>query len=130
MPDLAAMRYWAGQKLLHSPFHPLYLRLTGQKQIPKTYQRWVAAERPGPATPLDTSKYEIVIEPGAELAPDAAHWLMQRAEETGASRIYADEDCIGRHSPIFRPSRWSPELASHCDYIGGCYLRRLDEAAP
>lgn len=130
MPDLGPLRYWAGQKLLHSPFHPLYLRLTGQTPVPKTYQRWLAAERAGPSTPLDTSRYEIITEPGVELAPDAAHWLMRRAEETGASRIYADEDCAGRHSPVFRPSQWSPELAAHCDYTGGCYLRRLDEDQP
>ncbi|BDC47924.1 hypothetical protein F183_A02400 [Bryobacterales bacterium F-183] len=129
MPDWRALRYWAGQKLLHSPFHPLYLRLTGQTPVPKTYARYVAAERPGPSQPLDQTKYEIVTEPGVQLAPDAAYWLMREAENTGASRIYADEDCIGRHSPVFRP-QWSPELAAHCDYIGGNYLRRLDENDP
>ncbi len=128
---LGAVRYWAGQKLLLSPLHPFYLKVTGKEPKPRTYERWLAGERPGPEAPLDASRYELIVAPDAVPSPDAAYWLMREAERSGASHVYADEDrrdsATGRrHSPVFRPG-WSPELAAHCDYIGGCYLRRLTD---
>ena len=122
------VRYWAGQKLLHSKLHPLYLQVTGRQPKPQTYEQWLLGERQGPATPLDSGRYKFVLDADVAVAPDAAHWLMREAERTGAERVYADEDLLDetgrRHSPLFRPG-WSPELAEHCDSIGGCYLQRL-----
>jgi O-antigen biosynthesis protein len=128
LSTLETVRYWAGQKLLHSRFHPLYLKVTGKEPKPLTYDRFVAAEQPGPAVPLQADRYRFVLEPGVTVARDAAYWLMQEAESSGADRVYADEDQLDpttgrRHSPVFRPG-WSPELARHCDYVGS-YLQRI-----
>ncbi len=126
---LETVRYWAGQKLLHSPLHPLYLKLTRKEPKPQTYEAYLLAERLGPAAEMDASRFRMVLEPGVAPRADAAYWLMREAERSGATRVYADEDQVDpegrRHSPVFRPG-WSPELAAHCDYIGGCYLERLD----
>jgi len=129
LSTLETVRYWAGQKLLHSRFHPFYLKVTGKEPKPLTYDRFVAAEQPGPAVPLQTDRYRFVLEPGVNVAPDAAYWLMQEAERSGADRVYADEDQLDpttgeRHSPVFRPG-WSPELARHCVYMGS-YLQRME----
>jgi GT2 family glycosyltransferase len=126
---LETVRYWAGQKLLHSRFHPFYLKLSGKQPKPQTYEQWLAGERPGEAIALDGDRYELVLSAGVVAAPDAVYWLTREAERTGAAFVYADEDQVDahgrRHSPVFRPG-WSPELAAHCDYIGGAYLRRKD----
>lgn len=131
---LDAARYWAGQKLLHSRFHPLYLKVTGKTPKPATYEEYLRSERCGPVVALDTARYRLVLEAGVRTSDDAAYWLMREAERTGVSRVYADEDVMdpasgARHSPVFRPG-WSPELFQHCDYIGGCYLERLNSDAP
>ena len=128
---LDAARYWAGQKLLHSRFHPLYLKFTGKTPRPATYEEYLRSERRGPVVALDTARYRLVLEDGVRASEDAAYWLMREAERTGASRVYADEDVMdaARHSPVFRPG-WSPELFAHCDYTGGCYLERLNSDAP
>jgi hypothetical protein len=128
---LDAARYWAGQKLLHSRFHPLYLKVTGKTPRPATYEEYLRSERRGPVVALDTARYRLVLEAGVRTSEDAAYWLMREAERTGVSRVYADEDVMdpARHSPVFRPG-WSPELFAHCDYTGGCYLERLNSDAP
>jgi GT2 family glycosyltransferase len=122
------VRYWAGQKLLRSPFHPLYLKVTGQEPLPQTYEEWLRAETHGPSGVPLPDHYELVTQAGVTLSADAIHWLVREAEHNGATRVYADEDQLDpvtnqRHSPVFRP-HWSPELFAHCDYIGGCYLQR------
>ena len=128
-------RYWAGQKLLHSQYHDLYLKIIGKSPMPPGYEGWLKRETHGPAVDLDTSRFRMVTEPGVRVASDAAHWLMAEAERTGAARVYADEDPMEftwqgyrRHSPVFRP-QWSPELAANCDYMGGCYPERLGAGA-
>ena len=122
------VRYWAGQQLLHSPFHPLYLKVSGKEPKPQTYEQWLALERPGEILELDRDRFDLILAPGVIPSRDAIHWLVQNAERTGAACIYADEDQIDmqgrRHSPVFRPD-WSPELNANCDYVGGSFLRRL-----
>ena len=130
---LETVKYWAGQKLLHSPLHPYYLRITGNVPKPCTYARFIDAEALDPAdralnTPLPPG-FKLVLPEGAHLAPDAAFWLSQAAVQSDADLIYADEDVEAgapsgtRGQPVFKPA-WSPELFAHCDYLGGAYLIR------
>ncbi len=125
---IETVRYWAGQKLLHSPFHPLYLKVSGKEPRPQTYEQWLSHERPGDVLQLDRDSFDLILAPGAYPSRDAVYWLVREAERTGAACVYADEDRVDaqghRHSPVFRPD-WSPELNANCDYIGGSFLRRL-----
>ena len=123
---LETVKYWAGQKLLQSPFHPYYLKVTGNQPKPQTYDAWLAAEGPRTSQGTLPAGYRIVLPPGAQLAPDAGFWFAQAIAETQADLLYADEDVTvngHRHDPVFKPA-WSPELYQHCDYLGGAYVIR------
>ena len=128
---LGTVRYWAGQKLLHSRWHPLYLKISGQEPKPQTYEEWLLAEanHRAPAEPVNLDGFEIVSAPGVIVAADAPYFLLKEARRAGATHVYSDEDQVdrqgNRHSPLFKPD-WSPELLRSCDYIGGCFLRRKD----
>jgi GT2 family glycosyltransferase len=122
-----AAKYWAGQKLLHSRWHPLYLRVTGRTPPVPSYERYCASESADPFEAPRLPDYELVLPPGVQLAPAAEARLHARAAETGADLLYADEDQVDsrglRRAPVFKPAD-SPELASHCDYWGRAYLCR------
>ena len=118
---LGTVKYWAGQKLLESPLHPYYLKLTGQREKPPTYPQWLASEathlaRVPTGVPLPQG-YRAILPAGAQLAPTAGHWFGLAIAETGADLVYSDEDVMAvtgeRSDPVFKPA-WSPELFAHC----------------
>lgn len=119
---LETVKYWAGQKLLHSPLHPYYLKLIGYEPPPQTYEAWLGAEMLGEAGVGDVPGYRL-YGGDFELSPDANYWLREVVRETGADVVYADEDSLDlasglRRDPVFKPA-WSPELYAGCDYIAG-----------
>ncbi|HEY3739925.1 MAG TPA: glycosyltransferase [Bryobacteraceae bacterium] len=123
------VKYWAGQRLLHSRFHSAYLKLTGHDQKVHTYAEWLKAEsRVADAREELPRKYQLVLPDGATLSPDAGHWFRLAIDATGADVVYTDEDLVApdgsRSDPVFKPA-WSPELHKHCDYLGGAYLARV-----
>lgn len=123
---MESVKYWAGQKLLHSPFHPYYLKLTGKEPKPQTYDAWLAAEPAPRLGGVIPAGYRVVLPAGARMARGAEFWFAQAIAATSADLIYADEDVAvegRRRDPVFKPA-WSPELFEHCDYIGGAYVAR------
>lgn len=123
------VKYWAGQRLLHSRFHAAYLKLIGHDQKLYTYAEWLKAESRVEGVREELPRgYQLVKPEGATVSPDAGHWFRLAAEATGADVIYADEDLLSpdgsRRDPVFKPA-WSPELHRHCDYLGGAYLARV-----
>ena len=131
---LATVKFWTGQKLLHSRFHPLYLTVTGNHPKAQTYAAWLVAEAENlkgvPANQPFPEGYTFVVGPENTLAPTAGYWFARTARLTNADLIYADENVLdpasGRRSdPVFKPD-WSPVLHAHCDYIGDGYLIRTE----
>ena len=129
---IETVRYWAGQKLLHSPFHDYYLKLTGRVPRPQNYHEWLISEGPRLGSATLPKGYHFVLPPDTCLSPDAEAWFAQAIAESDADLLYADEDVIDvdgyRRDPVFKPA-WSPELLARCNYLGGAYVIR-EGAAP
>lgn len=124
---IETVKYWAGQKLLHSPFHLYYLRLTGKIPRPHTYEEWLISEGPRLNSAALPKGYRMVLPPDSRLAPDAQFWFSEAIADTGADLVYSDEDVLDvegrRRDPVFKPA-WSPELFRRCNFLGGAYAIR------
>jgi len=75
-----------GQALLHSPLHPVYLKLVRPRGAVELYQRWVATERPPEERPLGRRPVISVILP---VHNPAREWL-DAAVDSLLGQTYTD----------------------------------------